>query len=88
MRISSANSWLPQHPRQQSSDRNASGVENCAVPPARTLPLPGIIGSSGYAGFDPTSAGHHAAACAHLINLSARERHAVEWDFAEDEIQN
>ena len=32
-------------------------------------------------------AGHHAAACAHLINLSAQERRMVEWDFAKDDIR-
>jgi predicted dehydrogenase len=29
-------------------------------------------------------AGHHAAACAHMINLSAQERHLVAWDFEKD----
>ncbi len=29
-------------------------------------------------------AGHHAAACAHMINLSASERRVVSWDFAKD----
>jgi len=29
-------------------------------------------------------AGHHAAACAHMINLSAQERRIVEWDFGKD----
>ena len=32
-------------------------------------------------------AGHHAAACAHLINLSARERRMTEWDFDKDDIR-
>ena len=32
-------------------------------------------------------AGHHAAACAHLINLSARERRMTEWDFNRDDIR-
>jgi predicted dehydrogenase len=32
-------------------------------------------------------AGHHAAACAHLINLSARERRMTEWDFTRDDIR-
>jgi len=32
-------------------------------------------------------AGHHAAACAHMINLSAEERRVVEWDFARDDIR-
>jgi len=32
-------------------------------------------------------AGHHAAAGAHMINLSARQRRLVEWDFARDDIK-
>ena len=28
--------------------------------------------------------GHHAAACAHMVNQSIRTRAAVEWDFARD----
>jgi len=30
------------------------------------------------------AAGHHAAACAHMINQSAQQRRLVEWDFAKD----
>ncbi len=36
---------------------------------------------------DP-AAGHRAAACAHLINLSARRRRPVEWDFGKDDIKS
>jgi len=32
-------------------------------------------------------AGHHAASCAHMINLSARERRLVEWDFGKDDVR-
>jgi predicted dehydrogenase len=32
-------------------------------------------------------AGHHAAACAHLINLSAKQKRLMEWDFAKDDIR-
>lgn len=32
-------------------------------------------------------AGHRAAACAHMINLSASSRRMVEWDFAKDDIK-
>ena len=32
-------------------------------------------------------AGHHAAACAHMVNLAAREKRLVEWDFAKDDIK-
>jgi len=31
-------------------------------------------------------AGHHAAACAHMINLSAQEGRMVSWDFGKDRI--
>ena len=33
------------------------------------------------------SAGHHAAGCAHMVNLSALENRLVEWDFARDDIK-
>jgi len=32
-------------------------------------------------------AGHHAASCAHMINMSAGERRLVEWDFQKDDIK-
>ncbi|MGA2593908.1 MAG: Gfo/Idh/MocA family oxidoreductase [Bryobacteraceae bacterium] len=32
-------------------------------------------------------AGHHAASCAHLINLSAKERRLVEWDFGKGDVK-
>jgi len=32
-------------------------------------------------------AGHHAASCAHLINLSAKQKRLVEWDFGKDDIR-
>jgi len=32
--------------------------------------------------------GHHAAACAHLINLSALEKRPAEWDFNRDDIRS
>ena len=33
-------------------------------------------------------AGHHAAACAHMVNLSAQQRRLVEWDFSRDDIKS
>ena len=36
--------------------------------------------------WEDAAAGHHAAACAHMINLSAKQRRLVEWDFAKDDI--
>jgi predicted dehydrogenase len=32
-------------------------------------------------------AGHHAAACAHMVNQSARTGRLVQWDYAKDDIQ-
>jgi len=37
---------------------------------------------------EDAAAGHHAAACAHLINLSVRERRMTEWDFSRDDIRS
>ena len=37
--------------------------------------------------WEDATVGHHAAACAHLINLSARERCMTEWDFTRDDIR-
>ena len=36
--------------------------------------------------WEDAAAGHHAAACAHMINLSAKQRRRVEWDVAKDDI--
>lgn len=33
------------------------------------------------------AAGHHAAACAHMVNLSVKQGRLVEWDFARDDIK-
>jgi predicted dehydrogenase len=37
--------------------------------------------------WEDATAGHHAAACAHMINLSAKKQRMVEWDFAKDDIK-
>jgi len=37
--------------------------------------------------WEDAAAGHRAAACAHMINLSAREKRLVEWDFSKDDIR-
>jgi len=37
--------------------------------------------------WEDARAGHRAAACAHLINLSVRESRAVAWDFTRDDIK-
>ncbi len=37
--------------------------------------------------WEDAAAGHHAACCAHMINLSAQERRTVAWDFARDDIR-
>ncbi len=37
--------------------------------------------------WEDATAGHRAAACAHLVNLSVRERRMTEWDFEKDDIR-
>jgi predicted dehydrogenase len=37
--------------------------------------------------WEDAAAGHRAAACAHLVNRSVRERRMVEWDFAANDIR-
>jgi predicted dehydrogenase len=37
--------------------------------------------------WEDASAGHRAAACAHMVNLSTQQRRQVEWDFARDDIK-
>lgn len=37
--------------------------------------------------WEDARAGHHAAACAHMVNLAAREKRLVEWDFSKDSIK-
>jgi predicted dehydrogenase len=37
--------------------------------------------------WEDASAGHHAAACAHMVNLAVETGRTVEWDFANDDIK-
>ena len=37
--------------------------------------------------WEDAAVGHRAAACAHMINRSAREKRLVEWDFSKDDIR-
>jgi predicted dehydrogenase len=37
--------------------------------------------------WEDATAGHRAAACAHMVNRSAREHRPVEWDFAKDDMR-
>ena len=37
--------------------------------------------------WEDAAAGHHAAGCAHMVNLAARTGRVVEWDFARDDIK-
>ena len=45
------------------------------------------VRSSRKAYWEDAVAGHHAAACAHLINLSAKQKKMTEWDFERDDIR-
>lgn len=37
--------------------------------------------------WEDAQVGHRAAACAHMVNLSAKQKRAVQWDFAKDDIK-
>jgi predicted dehydrogenase len=37
--------------------------------------------------WEDATAGHRAAACAHMVNRSAREKRVVEWDFGKDDMR-
>jgi predicted dehydrogenase len=37
--------------------------------------------------WEDAAVGHHAAACAHMINRSASERRMMEWDFDRDDVR-
>ena len=37
--------------------------------------------------WEDASAGHHAAACAHMVNQAARTRRVVEWDYEKDDLR-
>jgi predicted dehydrogenase len=37
--------------------------------------------------WEDASAGHHAAACAHMVNMAAETGRAAEWDFSKDDIK-
>jgi hypothetical protein len=38
--------------------------------------------------YEDASVGHHAAAAAHMVNMSLRQRRLVEWDFAADRVKS
>jgi predicted dehydrogenase len=37
--------------------------------------------------WEDAAAGHHAAACAHMVNRSAKSKQQVDWDFAADDVR-
>ena len=37
--------------------------------------------------WEDAAVGHHAAACAHMVNLSAKHKRVVQWDFEKDSIK-
>jgi len=37
--------------------------------------------------WEDATAGHRAAACAHMVNLAMKQKRLVEWDFARDDIK-
>lgn len=38
--------------------------------------------------WEDATAGHRAAACAHMVNQSVKQRRLVQWDFAKDDIKS
>lgn len=38
--------------------------------------------------WEDATVGHRAAACAHMVNQSAREKRMIEWDFAQENIKH
>jgi predicted dehydrogenase len=38
--------------------------------------------------WEDASAGHHAAGCAHMINMSSKTGKVVEWDFSRDDVKS
>jgi predicted dehydrogenase len=38
--------------------------------------------------WEDAAAGHHAAGCAHMVNLAAETGRSVEWDFARDDLKD
>jgi hypothetical protein len=36
---------------------------------------------------EPATVGHHAAAAAHLVNMSVRQGRRMEWDFKADTVK-
>ena len=37
--------------------------------------------------WEDASAGHHAAGCAHMVNIAARTGRVVDWDFDKDDVK-
>jgi predicted dehydrogenase len=37
--------------------------------------------------WEDATAGHRAAACAHMVNMSVKQRRLVQWDFDKDDIR-
>jgi hypothetical protein len=38
--------------------------------------------------YEDAIVGHHAAAAAHMVNMSLRQRRLVEWDYAADSVKS
>ncbi len=78
----------------------AAEVENRPVKPTQQIkdegPDPTITHVANFlesirtrqAHWEDALAGHHAAACAHMINLSVKQKRIIEWDFAKDDIRS
>ena len=77
----------------------AAEVENRPVAPVQQIkdeggdPMPAHVGhflesiKTRKPHWEDALVGHHAAACAHMINLSVKQKRMIEWDFAKDDIK-
>ena len=64
--------------------RPRRGSSRARTTTSRTSPASSRRCARGNSRYEDAVVGHHAAAAAHMVNLSVRQRRLVEWDFAAD----
>ena len=74
----------PKRRRKEEPVRMKAPVEDMTVPHLRAW-VESLRTRQGH--WEDATVGHRSAACAHMVNLSVRERRMVEWDFARDDMK-
>jgi predicted dehydrogenase len=74
----------PQHLVEGSTQYHGEGIDSTVAHMGHFLDS--IRSRKPY--WEDAHAGHHAAACAHMINLASREKRLVEWDFVKDDVKS